>query len=333
MSDFFVYAIGAALVDTEIAVTDADLNHLGVEKGMMTLVDEDRQTEIKTFLSDRLAAATHACGGSAGNSMIAASQFGAPSYMSCLVANDADGDIYVRDLEQCGVAHGFANGRRAGTTGKCIVLISPDAERSMNTFLGISEQISITEVNETAIANSEWVYLEGYLVTSPTGQEAALETKRVAQANGTKVAVSFSDPGMVTFFRDNLDAIIGDGVDFIFCNEIEALEWAGTDNLEAAAEAMRTIANEFVITLGAEGCLVFDGEKFHRLATKAVDAINTNGAGDMFAGAYFYSLWRGESTLTACAFASEASAAVVCEHGPRLTQEQSVALRDEFFVS
>ena len=111
MSDFFVYAIGAALVDTEIAVTDADLDHLGVEKGMMTLVDENRQTEIKTFLNDRLAAATHACGGSAGNSMIAASQFGAPSYMSCLVANDADGDIYVRDLEQCGVAHGFANGR------------------------------------------------------------------------------------------------------------------------------------------------------------------------------------------------------------------------------
>jgi len=85
--------------------------------------------------------------------------------------------------------------------------------------------------------------------------------------------------------------------------------------------------------LGAEGCLVFDGEKFHRLATKAVDAINTNGAGDMFAGAYFYSLWRGESALTACAFASEASAAVVCEHGPRLTQEQSTALRDEFFVN
>ena len=253
--------------------------------------------------------------------------------MSCLVANDADGDIYVRDLEQCGVAHGFANGRRDGTTGKCIVLVSPDAERSMNTFLGISEQLSITEVNKAAIANSVWVYIEGYLVTSPTGQEAALETKRVAQANGTKVAVSFSDPGMVTYFRDNLDAIISDGVDFIFCNEIEALEWAGTDNLDAAAEAMRAIASEFVITLGAEGCLVFAGDKMHRLNAKAVDAINTNGAGDMFAGAYFYSRWRGESSLTACAFASEASAAVVCEHGPRLTQAQTIELRDAFFVN
>ena len=120
----------------------------------------------------------------------------------------------------------------------------------MNTFLGISAQLSTTEVNENAISRSTWVYIEGYLVTSPTGQEAALETKRIAKANGTKVAVSFSDPGMVTFFRDNLDAILEGGVDFIFCNEIEALEWAGTDNLQAAAQAMRAISNEFVITLG-----------------------------------------------------------------------------------
>ena len=333
MSDYFVYAVGAALVDTEIEVTDAELEQLGIVKGMMTLVDEARQTEIKEFLADRLTTATHACGGSAGNSVIAASQFGASTYMSCLVSNDSDGDIYVRDLEGCGVSHGFADGRRDGTTGKCIVLITPDAERSMNTFLGISAQLSTTEVNENAISRSTWVYIEGYLVTSPTGQEAALETKRIAKANGTKVAVSFSDPGMVTFFRDNLDAILEGGVDFIFCNEIEALEWAGTDNLQAAAQAMRAISNEFVITLGAEGCLVFDGEQMHRLDARVVDAINTNGAGDMFAGAYFYSLWRGETSIKACEFASHAASAVVCEHGPRLSQEQSQAVRDEFFAS
>ena len=112
MSDYFVYAVGAALVDTEIEVTDAELEQLGIVKGMMTLVDEARQTEIKEFLADRLTTATHACGGSAGNSVIAASQFGASTYMSCLVSNDSDGDIYVRDLEGCGVSHGFADGRR-----------------------------------------------------------------------------------------------------------------------------------------------------------------------------------------------------------------------------
>jgi sugar/nucleoside kinase (ribokinase family) len=173
----FVYAIGAALVDTEISVSDSDLDQLGIEKGMMTLVDESRQTEIKTHLADALNQANHACGGSAGNSVIAASQFGAPTYMSCLVSNDADGDIYIADLEASGVSHGFREERRSGTTGKCLVLITPDAERSMNTFLGVSETLSVTEVNEQAIADSQWVYLEGYLVTSPTGHEAALKTK------------------------------------------------------------------------------------------------------------------------------------------------------------
>ena len=154
MSEYFVYAIGAALVDTEIDVSDNDLDQLSIEKGMMTLVDEARQAEIKDHLSDKLSSANHACGGSAGNSVIAASQFGAPTYMSCLVANDEDGDIYITDLEACGVDHGFKGERSAGTTGKCLVLITPDAERSMNTFLGVSETLSVTEVNEAAISAS-----------------------------------------------------------------------------------------------------------------------------------------------------------------------------------
>ena len=101
--------------------------------------------------------------------------------MSCLVSNDEDGDIYISDLEASGVSHGFQQERRAGTTGKCLVLITPDAERSMNTFLGVSETLSITEVNEDAIASSDWVYLEGYLVTSPTGHAAALKLETLRE--------------------------------------------------------------------------------------------------------------------------------------------------------
>ena len=173
-------------------------DQLSIEKGMMTLVDEARQAEIKNHLSDKLSLANHACGGSAGNSVIAASQFGAPTYMSCLVANDEDGDIYITDLEACGVDHGLKVSV-AGTTGKCLVLITPDAERSMNTFLGVSETLSVTEVNEAAISASTWVYLEGYLVTSPTGHAAALKTKQLAEANNTKVAVSFLIPAWSRF--------------------------------------------------------------------------------------------------------------------------------------
>ena len=327
----FVYAIGAALVDTEIDVNDNDLAELGIEKGMMTLVDEARQSEIKAHLAGHLKTANHACGGSAGNSVIAASQFGAPTYMSCLVSNDEDGDIYISDLEASGVSHGFQQERRAGTTGKCLVLITPDAERSMNTYLGVSETLSITEVNEDAIANSNWVYLEGYLVTSPTGHAAALKTREVAQANGAKVAVSFSDPGMVTFFRDNMNQMIDGGVDFVFCNEIEALGWAETESLNEAASRLQGIAKSFVITRGGDGAILFDGETTHEIAAQRVEAVNTNGAGDMFAGAFFYSLWRGSDMRGACEFASKAAAAIVCQPGPRLSLSDSQELKNSHF--
>ncbi len=263
--------------------------------------------------------------------MIAASQFGAPTYMSCLVANDEDGDIYITDLEACGVDHGFKGERRAGTTGKCLVLITPDAERSMNTFLGVSETLSVTEVNEAAISASTWVYLEGYLVTSPTGHAAALKTKQLAEANNTKVAVSFSDPGMVTFFRDNMNAMLEGGVDFVFCNEIEALEWAQTDNLDEAAERLKAICQSFVITRGANGAILYDGTGTHQVASEKVTAVNTNGAGDMFAGAFFYALWRGAAMLSACEFAAKAAGAVVCQAGPRLSLDATSALRDAYF--
>lgn len=327
----FVYAIGAALVDTEIDVNDNDLAELGIEKGMMTLVDEARQSEIKAHLAGHLKTANHACGGSAGNSVIAASQFGAPTYMSCLVSNDEDGDIYISDLEASGVSHGFQQERRAGTTGKCLVLITPDAERSMNTYLGVSETLSISEVNEDAIANSNWVYLEGYLVTSPTGHAAALKTREVAQANGAKVAVSFSDPGMVTFFRDNMNQMIDGGVDFVFCNEIEALGWAETESLDEAASRLQGIAKSFVITRGGDGAILFDGETTHEIAAQRVEAVNTNGAGDMFAGAFFYSLWRGSDMRGACEFASKAAAAIVCQPGPRLSLSDSQELKNSHF--
>ena len=122
MKKYMIYGMGAALVDTEIQVQDAELTAMGVDKGLMTLVDEARQAELLAQLQGHLVKASHASGGSAGNSMIAAAQFGAPTFMTCKVADDADGAIYVHDLETAGVAHSMAQ-RPQGTTGKCLVLI------------------------------------------------------------------------------------------------------------------------------------------------------------------------------------------------------------------
>lgn len=331
MKKYKAYGIGAALVDTEIKVVDAELEQMKVEKGLMTLVDEERRRELLDHLSGHLVKASHASGGSAGNSMIATAQFGGPTFMSCKVSNDSDGDIYVADLEAAGVDHCFKGDRATGTTGKCLVLITPDAERSMNTYLGISETLSTEQLDADAIAASEYVYLEGYLVTSPTGRAAAVKAREIAEAAGVKTALSFSDPGMVEFFRDGITEMIGKRLDLVFCNQDEALGWAQTESLDVAVERLKITAETFVITLGSDGALTYDGRTLTQIPPHKVMAVDTNGAGDMFAGAFLYAITRGEDFPTAGRFASLAAGKVVANYGPRLPAADYPALRREFF--
>jgi len=332
MKKYKAYGIGAALVDTEIKVLDAELVKMNVEKGLMTLVDEERRRELLAFLEGHLVKASHASGGSAGNSMIATAQFGGPTFMSCKVANDEDGDIYIADLEAAGVDHCFKGDRAAGTTGKCLVLITPDAERSMNTFLGISETLSTEQLNAEAIRASEYLYIEGYLVTSPTGRAAAVRAREIAEAAGVKTALSFSDPGMVEFFRDGMEEIIGNRLNLIFCNEEEALGWARSDDIDVAVEKIKEVADTFVITRGGDGALAFDGSELCEIPAHRVEAVDTNGAGDMFAGAFLYAITRGEDFPRAGRFASLAAGKIVANYGPRLPAADYDALRREFFA-
>jgi len=332
MKKYKAYGIGAALVDTEIKVDDSELNTMRVEKGLMTLVDQARQQELLGHLQGHLVKASHASGGSAGNSMIATAQFGGPTFMSCKVANDSDGDIYIADLEAAGVDHCFDSERSDGVTGKCLVLITPDAERSMNTYLGISETLSTEQLNPDAIADSEYLYIEGYLVTSPTGRAAAVKAREIAEAAGVKTALSFSDPGMVEFFREGIAEIIGSRLDLVFCNEDEALGWAQSDNIDVAVEKIKDVAETFVITRGAAGALTFDGKELAEIPSSKVDAVDTNGAGDMFAGAFLYAITNGEDFPTAGRFASLAAGKIVANFGPRLPAGDYKALREEFFV-
>ena len=331
MKKYVAYGIGAALVDTEIKVKDAELAQMNIEKGLMTLVDEQRRRELLAHLEGHLVKASHASGGSAGNSMIATAQFGGPTFMSCKVARDSDGDIYIADLEAAGVDHCLRDNRSEGTTGKCLVLITPDAERSMNTFLGISETLSIEQLDAAAIAAAEYVYIEGYLVTSPTGLEAAVRAREIAEAAGVKTALSFSDPGMVAHFRDGMARIIGQRLDLIFCNEDEALGWANSDDIDVAVAKLKEVARTFVITRGGDGALTFDGHSLAVIPPHKVEAVDTNGAGDMFAGAFLYAISRGEDFPTAGRFASLAAGKIVANYGPRLPAADYRALRSEFF--
>ena len=149
--------------------------------------------------------------------------------------------------------------------------------------------------------------------------------------DNVKTAISFSDPGMVMYFRDNMEQLVGDGVDLVFCNEAEALEWGNTDRLDVAMEAIKKVAKSFVVTLGAKGAIAFDGSQLFEVDAHTVDALNTNGAGDMFAGAFLYAISRGEDYGRAAEFAVRAAGEVVKYFGPRLQAECYPALRREFF--
>ncbi len=326
MRQYHIYGLGAALVDTEIEVSDTDLVDLNIEKGLMTLVDSARQKELIDHLDGHLVASKRASGGSAANTIIAASYFGAQTFYSCKVADDENGDFYLQDLDHAGVDYHRELQRQTGDTGKCLVMITPDAERTMNTYLGISETLSMAELHEDAIVDSEYLYLEGYLVTSDTGRAAAIRARQLAEEAGVKTAISLSDPGIVQFFRDGLLEMIGKRVDLLFCNKDEALSFTGVEALEDAIENLKRYARTFAITLGASGALVHDGVRPLIVPSEAIKAVDTNGAGDMFAGAFLYAITHGYNFEQAAQLANKAAGVVVSQFGPRLEPAQHQAI-------
>ncbi len=317
-----VYGIGNALVDIVTEVEHDFFEKNGIEKGVMTLVDEKRQIELMKVID--MKKSKMSCGGSAANSMIAVNQFGGRSYYSCLVAHDQLGKFFLEDLRRNGVDSNLEyESCPPGHSGRCLVMTSPDAQRTLNTFLGISSFLSPEQLDEEAIVNSSYVYLEGYLVTSPRGLEAMKETRRVAERHKVDVALTFSDPSMVKYFSTQMQEIVGASVDLLFCNEEEAMIFTGTDNLHAAREKLKQVARRFAITLGANGALIFDGDTFVQIEPYTVRAVDTNGAGDMFSGAFLYGITNGHSYAEAGKLASLASSRVVAQWGPRLDPAQA----------
>lgn len=324
---YHIYGIGNALVDKEFEVSDAFFAEAGIQKGVMTLIDAEQQEQLLQQLLRSHPLKKRACGGSAANTIIGASYFGAKTFYTCNVASDEAGDFYVQDLKAAGVDTNMDGERDEGVTGKCLVMITPDAERTMNTYLGITSDLHARHIHEDALAQSEYVYIEGYLVTSDTSRAAAIRVRELARQHGVKVAMTFSDPAMVQFFKDGLQEMLGDGVDLLFCNEQEARLMAGTDNLEDAIAALKNIARTFAITLGSQGAVAFDGETLHKIAPHQVTAVDSNGAGDMFAGAFLFAITHGYDFSAAGRLASAASAQVVSQFGPRLEAAQHEPLK------
>jgi len=324
MSKYDVYGLGNALVDMEFEISDQFLQDNNIDKGVMTLVDENQQHELIEQLD--VFEGNKASGGSAANTLIAVSSMGGSSYYSCKVADDELGHFYLDDLVSARVDCNMDGKHKGGITGKCLVMVTPDAERTMHTFLGVSSELSPYEVNEEAIKNASYCYLEGYLTTSETGKAANIAAREIAEQNNVKTALTFSDPFVVEHFRDGFTETIGNGIDLLFCNEVEALSYTQKDNIDEAVEVMKTFARTFAITLGAKGAVVYDGSNLINIAANPVTAVDTNGAGDLFAGAFMYGLTHGKSFEEAGILASKASSIIVSQFGPRLRQAQYQAL-------
>ena len=329
---YHVYGVGNALVDIVTEVDDEFLLTHEVEKGVMTLVDEKRQHKLIEAID--MKRSNMQCGGSAANTVIAVSQFGGRSYYSSLVAKDELGKFFLEDLKRNGVSTNL-NYKNCpdGLSGRCLVMTTSDAERTMNTFLGVSSFVSPEHLNEEAIKQSEYVYLEGYLVASPKGLDALIEAKKVAEKHKVYTALTFSDPSMVKYFPDQMNKIIGASVDLLFCNEEEAMIFTGKDTLTEAREDLKLSARRFVITLGSNGAMIFDGDTFIQIEPYKVRAVDTNGAGDMFAGAFLYGITNGHSFADSGKLASLASSKVVSQQGPRLEKTKAFNLLSELKLS
>ena len=329
MAQFHVYGVGNALVDLEYEIPETLLADLSIDKGLMTLIEEERHHE----LLDKLGHIdSRPCGGgSAANTITAVAQLGSSAFYSCKVANDKTGEYFLDDLAASDVQTNLSRTSLAeGHTGKCIVLVTPDAERSMNTFLGITREISVAELDEASLKDSQYVYIEGYLVPEVNARAAAVKARQVAQATGVKTSLTLSDANMVNFFKEPLLEIIGEGLDMIFSNEEEARLMFEADTIEQAVAAMKGVARQFAITRGAEGALVFDGEKLHEIPAEKVTPIDSNGAGDIYAGAFLHGLTNGMPFTTCAELAGTAATTLVQQMGARLSNEQMRTIGKRF---
>ena len=310
MKKYNVFGIGNALVDCVYMVDDKFLDDNNIEKGLMTLVDEKKQKsiieKIKNFDS------VIQSGGSVTNSVYTLSQLGGSGYVSVLVAEDKFGKIYLSDLKNSNVSTGgttYTTGD--GMTGTCLVITTPDAERTMNTCLSISSNFSIKNINLVDLKSSEYLYIEGYLVTSDVAMEAVHQSIEFSSKNDVKIALTFSDLAMVKYFKDNFKSILNNRVDLLFCNEDEAKTFSGYDTLEDSIKYLGKLSSTLVVTLGKNGSLIYhNGEKItiDPYPTKAVDTV---GAGDTYAGAFLYGITNGLSLKKSGELASLLSSKVV----------------------
>ncbi|MCB9983313.1 MAG: adenosine kinase [Rhodospirillales bacterium] len=313
-----VIAVGNALVDvlsqTDDAFIEKQNKRHGMEKGAMTLIDEARAIDLYTQMPPGI----ESSGGSAANTMAGFASFGGNGAFIGKVADDDLGKIFQHDLRSLGIKFETQPLIMGAKTGRCLICVTPDAQRTMNTFLGASVELTANDIDEALIANAKITYLEGYLFDRDTAKAAFIHAAETAHAAGHRVALTLSDPFCVDRHRSDFLRLIESHIDILFANEEEIKSLFMQDNFDDAASAVSQHVEIAAMTRSEKGAVIRNGEKTYEIPAALVDeVIDTTGAGDQFAAGFLYGFTSGKDIETCGKLGALAAAEVIGHMGPR----------------
>ncbi len=312
---FQVVGIGNAMVDVLAHATDDFLTGNGIEKGVMQLTDRARGVE----LYSKVGPAQEISGGSAANTIAGIAHLGGRTAYVGKVKDDQLGAIFAHDLRAQGAVYetALAPADHPAETGRCIVLVTPDGERSMNTYLGVTEFLEPSDIEEAQMADAEWIYLEGYRFDGPDSMAAFQKAIAACRGAGGRVSLTLSDPFCIERHRDAFRTMLRDHVDLVFANRAEVLSMYQTDDFEAA---LRQAAGEVAIVACTESehgaHVLSDGQRWHVPAVPT-DIVDATGAGDLFASGFLWGLTEGHTLQDCAAMGCIAASEVISHIGAR----------------
>ncbi len=310
-----VLGLGNAIVDVIARTEDDFLLRHAMRKGAMALIDEARAGGIY----DAMGPAVEISGGSAANTIVGVASLGARAAFIGRVKDNSLGRVFAHDIRAAGVAFDTAPSADGPSTGRCYVLVTPDGERTMNTFLGAAQDLHPRDIDDSVVASAAITYLEGYLWDPPHAKEAFRKAAAAAHAAGRLVALSLSDAFCVDRWRDEFLHLMRSGtVDVLFCNEAELHSLYQTADFDTALGALRADARRAVVTRSAKGCVVLAGADTVTVPAFPVErVVDTTGAGDLFAAGFLFGLARGLGDEKAARLGALAAAEVISHLGAR----------------
>lgn len=309
-----VVAIGNAIVDVLSKSDDAFLASQGLAKGAMTLIDGNRAEE----LYGAMGPAMEISGGSAANSMVGVAALGGKAAFIGKVRNDQLGGIFRHDIRAAGVAFDTPPATEGAPTARSLIFVTPDAQRTMNTYLGACVDLGPEDVDEDTISGAKVTYLEGYLWDPPRAKQAFVKAAEIAHEAGRKVALTLSDPFCVDRHRTEFRDLVDGHVDLLFANEHEIVSLYEVAGFDQALQAVRGRCDVAVLTRSEKGAVVMQGEDLHLVDAAKVDTVvDSTGAGDLFAGGFLYGYTQGKSLYDCARIGAIAAAEVLSHYGAR----------------